>query len=121
MKMDMVGCLLGWVSRHIKLCSLFNANPIFIQIIRFISNNSVYHDQTDQLSKTFLFQATQFSQTVLIEIIQFSISIGFVYTQSNVKTILFQTIQFSVSTVSLSKTVLLQTIQFCISTQFSSI
>ena len=35
--------------------------------------------------------------------------------------VLIQTIQFSLSTVSMSKTVLFQTIQFCISTQFSSI
>ena len=36
-----------------------------------------------------LFQAIQFSQTVLIQPIQFSISIGFVYTQLNVKMVLF--------------------------------
>ena len=34
--------------------------------------------------------------------IQFNISIVFVYTQLNVKTVLFQTIQFSISTVSMS-------------------
>ena len=39
----------------------------------------------------------------------------------NVKTILFQTIQFRVITVSMSKTVLFQIIQFSISTQFSSV
>ena len=60
-------------------------------------------------------------QTVLIQTTQFSISIVFVHTQLNVKTILFQAIQFSVSTISMSKTVLFQVIQFCISTQFSSI
>ena len=71
--------------------------------------------------KTFLFQAIQFSQTVLIQTIHFSISIDFVYTQLNVKTVLYITIQFSVSTVSMSKTVPFQTIQFSISMQFSSI
>ena len=45
-------------------------------------------------------------------------SIVFVYTQLNVKTFLFQTIQFSISTVSMSKTVLFQTIQFSIQKQF---
>ena len=45
-------------------------------------------------------------------------SILFVYTQLNVETALFRTIQFSVSTVSMSKTVLFQTIQFSIRTQF---
>ena len=57
-----------------------------------------------------------FSQTVLIQIIQFSISTGFVCTQLNVKTVLYQTNQFSVSTFSMSKTVPFQTIQFSIST-----
>ena len=52
---------------------------------------------TDQicLNKMLLFQAFQFSPTVLI-----------------------QTNQFSVSTVSMSKTVLFETIQFSISVQF---
>ena len=52
-----------------------------------------------KMSKTFLFQANQFSQTVLIQAIQFSICIDFVYTQLNVKTVLFQIILFSVSTL----------------------
>ena len=50
------------------------------------------------MSKTFLFQAIQFSQTALIQPIQFSICIDFVYTQLNVKTVIYITIQFSVST-----------------------
>ena len=49
--------------------------------------------------KTFLFQAIQFSQAVLIQFI----SIDFVYTQLNVKTVLYQTNHFSISTVSKSK------------------
>ena len=68
--------------------------------------------------KTFLFQAIQLNQTVLIHTIQFSISIVFVYTQLNVKTVPFQRIQFSVSTFAMSKTVLFQTIQFSIQKQF---
>ena len=51
------------------------------------------------MSKMFLYQAIQFIQTVLIQLIQFSISTDFVYTQLNVKTVLYITIQFSVSTV----------------------
>ena len=39
-------------------------------------------------------------------------SIDFLHTLLNVKTILFQTIQFSISTVSMLKTVLFQAIQF---------
>ena len=50
------------------------------------------------LKKYFSFQAIQFIQTVLIQPIQFSISLDFVYTQLNVKTVPFQTIQFSIST-----------------------
>ena len=65
--------------------------------------------------KTFLFQAIQFIQTKLI---QFNISIDFVYTQLNVKTDLYKTMQFSVSIVSMSETVPFQIIQFSISTQF---
>ena len=58
---------------------------------------------TVKLSKTFLFQAIQFIQTVLIQLIQFRISTDFVYTQLNVKTVRYQTIQFFVSTVSSQK------------------
>ena len=39
--------------------------------------------------KHFLFQAIQFCQTNLIQTIHFSMSIDFVYTQLNVKTVLF--------------------------------
>ena len=114
--------LVGWILWHINLCRLFNAKSIFIQIISSISNNSVQHEYTAQLSKTFLFQTIQFIQTVLIQLIQFSIS-TFVYTQLNVKAVLYITIQFSVSQFSISrfsmsKTVLFQTIHLSISTQF---
>ena len=73
---------------------------------------------TIQLSKTFLFQAIQFRQTVLIQPTQLRIRIDLAYTQLNVKTVIFQAIQISVSTISMSKTVPFQTIQFSISTQF---
>ena len=39
--------------------------------------------------KKILFQAIQFSQAVLIQLIQFSISTDFVYSQLNVKTVLY--------------------------------
>ena len=52
----------------------------------------------NSLPKTFLFQAIQFCQTILIQSIQLSINIVFVHTQINIKTVLFQTIQFSIST-----------------------
>ena len=64
--------ILAYFFWHINLCRLFKAKSIFIQIITFISNNSVLYEYTVQSSKTFLFQAIQFSQTVLIQIIQFS-------------------------------------------------
>ena len=44
------------------------------------------------------FHAIQFSQTVIIPSIQFSIFVAFVYSQLDVKTVLFQTIQFSMGT-----------------------
>ena len=50
------------------------------------------------MSKAFLFQVIQFSQILLIQTIQFSISVVFVNTQLNVKTVLFWTIQFSINT-----------------------
>ena len=62
--------------------------------------------------------STQFVKTVLIQLIQFSISTEFVYSQLNVKTVQYYTIQFSVSRVSMSKTVPFQTVQFSISTLF---
>ena len=70
------------------------------------------------MGKIFLFQAIQFSQAVLIQLIQSSINRDFVYIQLNIKTVLYQTNQFSVSTVSMSKTVPFQTTPFSISTQF---
>ena len=45
----------------------------------------------------------QFSQTVRIKKTQFSISIVLVYKQLKLKTVLFNIIQFSTSTVSMSK------------------
>ena len=65
-----------------------------------------------------MFQAIQFNQTVLIQTIHFSIRIVFVYTQLNVQTVLFQTSQFIVNTVSKSKTVQFKKIQFSIQKQF---
>ena len=88
------------------------------------------------MSKTFLFQAIQLSQTVPIKPIQFSISIDFVYTDKcenssisnnpikrkysfNVKTVLFQAIQFSINMQFQYKIVLFQANQFSISMLFS--
>ena len=64
--------------------------------------------------KTVLFQGIQFIQTVLVQLIQFSISTDFVYTQLDVKIVIYETIQLSVSTILMSKTVPFQTIQFSI-------
>ena len=58
---------------------------------------------------------------IKFQTIQFSIRIVFIYKQLNVKTVLYQAIQFSISTVSISKTILFQTIQSSICIQFSSI
>ena len=53
-----------------------------------------------------MFQAIQFNQTVLIQTIKFSISIDFVYTQLNVKTIQFLKIHFNVNNISMPNTLL---------------
>ena len=58
-----------------------------MQIASSILNNSVEHEYTVLIIKSFIFQAIQFIQTVLIRLIQFSKSRGFVYTQLNVKTV----------------------------------
>ena len=55
------------------------------------------HDDDDKYTvcqKHFYFK--QFNQTIVIQTIQFSISIDLVYTQLNVKRVLFQTIQFNI-------------------------
>ena len=89
--------LFGFMA-YVGFCRLFNAKSILIQIISSISNNSFQHEYTVELSKTFLFPAIQFSQTILIQTIPFCISVVFVHSQLNVKTILFQVIQFYIST-----------------------
>ena len=71
------------------------------------------------LSKTFLFHAILFSQTVLIQTFQFIMRIAFILSQLNLKTVLFQTIQVSVSTISISKPCLFQTILLGVYTQFT--
>ena len=48
--------------------------------------------------KKFLFLVTLFIITVLVQTIHFSPSIVFVHTQLNVKPVLFQVIQFNIST-----------------------
>ena len=65
------------------------------------------------------FSIKQFSLTWLHSLIGKNISISSYSIFS--QTVLIQTIQFTVSTVSMSKTVLFQTIQFSISTWFSPI
>ena len=77
--------------------------------IHFYAKSQFYFKQSSLawvlslIFKKILFQAIQLIQTVLIQLIQFSISTDFVHTQLNVKTVRYQTTQFSVSTVSMSK------------------
>ena len=58
-------------------------------------------------------------KTVLIQTVQFSVSIEFIYMLLNDKTVLFQTIQFSISFQFTIKTVLFQAVWFSLSTHFS--
>ena len=119
---EMIGIkLITWLVGflwHINLCRLFNAKSIFFTNIQLCfkqwSSAWIY----SLLSKKLLFQVIQLFQTILIQAIHFSKSIDFVYTQLNVKKLLSQTIQFSVSTLSMSRTVPLQTVQFRMRTQF---
>ena len=61
-----IGWLVVWFLWHIKLCRLFNAKSMFIQIFQTIqfSMSTQFNCQ-----KTFVFQATQFCLTVLIQTI----------------------------------------------------
>ena len=68
---------------------VINAKSIIKQIINSISYNSVSISTEFNCQKTFLFQAIQFFQIFLIQLIQFRISTDFVYTQLNVKTVLY--------------------------------
>ena len=88
-----VNWLIVWILWHINLGRLFNTTSIFIQILFFKQLGLAWAHSL--IVKNILFQAIQFSQTVLI-----------------------QTIQFNMSSVSVSKTVLFRAIQFCISIQF---
>ena len=125
--------LFGWVLWHINLCRLFHAKSILMPIVIFqkiqfsmstqFTCQKRFYFKPFSLFKQFLFQIIQFSmsrqfvKTVLIQPIHFSISTD-VYTQLNVKTVLYQTIRFCVSSVSMLKTVTFQPIQFSISMQF---
>ena len=83
----MVGWLVGWLGLwHINLCRLFKAKSIFMQIVLFQTIQFSVSAQFNCQKLSFLFQAIQFIQTVLIQLI---ISKDFVYTQLNVKTVLY--------------------------------
>ena len=95
--------LVGWVLWHINLCRLFNTKSIFIQIA--------------------LFQTIQFSMSTQINCQNRANSVLYKY-RFCLHTVKFQNSSilnnsvYSVSTVSMSKTVPFQTIQFSISTLF---
>ena len=61
---------------------------VLFQTIQF-SMSTHFECKYSLIVKTFLFQGIQFSQAVLIQLIQFNISTDFVYTQLNVKTVLY--------------------------------
>ena len=123
-KMEMkVGWLVGWLVGRIFMAY----QPLWVIKcqIHFYTNNQFYFKQISLtyvyslIVKNISISSYSISQRVLIQTIQFSISIDFVYTWLNVKRVLFQKIQFKVSTASMSKAVPFQTIQFSISTQFN--
>ena len=61
---------------------------VLFQTIRF-SISTQFKCKYSLILITFLFQAIQFSQAILIQLIQFSVNTDFVYTQLNVKTLLY--------------------------------
>ena len=87
--------LVGWILWHINLCRVFNAKSIFYV------NNQFY-----------------FKQFSLAWVHSLIVKKHFYFKLFSLFKQLYITIQFSVSTVSMSKTVQFQTIQFSISTQF---
>ena len=88
-----VGRLVVWVLWHINLCRLFNAKSIFMKVVLFqtiqFRISTQFKCKYGLIVKTFLFQAFQFSQAVLIQLILFRIRTDFVYTQLNVKSVLY--------------------------------
>ena len=99
----------------------YNLLEVIYRQIYFYVNNQFYFKQFSlTLVHSLIVKNISISSYSVfsIELIQFSINTDFVYTQLKVKTILYKTIQFCASTVSISKTVPFQTIQFSISTRF---
>ena len=108
---SVIGCnrMVGWVLRHINRCRLFKAKSIFYENSQFYFKQFSLAWVHSFIVKTFLFLTIQLIQTILIQLVLFT---------HNDKTVLYITIQFNVSRVSMSKTVPFQTIQFSMSTQF---
>ena len=70
---------------------LFKAKSIFMFLLQTIqvSISTQFKYKYSLIVKTSLFLAIRFFQAVLIQLIQFTISRDFVYTQLNVKTVLY--------------------------------
>ena len=96
---------LTWVhSLIVKNISISNYSSSYIQFsLNTVSMSKIVQLKTIQFSKstqfkckyslivkkTFLFRAIQFSQAILFQLIQFSISTDFVYKQLHVRTVLY--------------------------------
>ena len=106
----LVDWLVGWGCGISTIVGYLMANP-------FIYKKQLSLAKVFCLSKTFLFQAIQFSQKVQIQTIPFRINIVFVHiVKCQSSSLLNYSIQRCI--VSMKKTVLFQEIQFNISTQF---
>ena len=85
------GRLVGWFVGFYGISTF----PGYLMSNPFYANNLFYFKQFSLaiihslIVKKYLFQAIQFIQTVRIQPIEFSISTDFVYTQLNVKTVLY--------------------------------
>ena len=86
----LIGLLAVWVLWHITLCWLFNAKSIFYTNYQFYFKQFSLAWVHSLIVKNIYFKLSSLVK-VLFKTIQFSISIVSVCTQLNVKTVLFQT------------------------------
>ena len=83
-----VGWFAVWVLWLFNLCRLFNAKSIFMKIVSSISNYSVEHEYILIVQNISISNYSGYSNSSN-QLIQFSMSTDFVYSQLNVKTVLY--------------------------------
>ena len=81
--------LVCWVLWHINLCRLFNTKSIFMKIVQFQTLQFSISTQFKCKYSLIVKNISISSYSVLIQLIQFSIKTDFLYTQLNVKAVLY--------------------------------